>query len=97
MLFFSLSRSGILLSSTRNEQPSSAEPGGRVCSDSLSTLYAQRKKEKDMLTLLFVFPVLMILALVALRRGADSSDGIDSTEWERRQRLFWLSLKLSHV
>ena len=50
-----------------------------------------------MLTLLFVFPVLMILALVALRRDADSSEGIESTEWERRQRLFWLSLKLSHV
>jgi hypothetical protein len=68
-----------------------------VCSDSLSTLYAQRKKEKDMLTLLFVFLALIVLALGALRRGADSSEGVDSTEWERRQRLFWLSLKLSHV
>lgn len=64
---------------------------------SLSTLYEQRKKEKDMLTLLFVFLALMILALVALRRGADSSEEVYSTEWERRQRLFWLSLKLSHV
>jgi hypothetical protein len=50
-----------------------------------------------MLTLLFLFLTLIVLALVALRRGADSSYGVDSTEWERRQRLFWLSLKLSHV
>jgi hypothetical protein len=50
-----------------------------------------------MLTLVFVFLAWMILALVALRRSADSFDGIYCTEWERRQRLFWLSLKLSHI
>jgi hypothetical protein len=37
VLFFSLSLSDTLLSSTRNEQPSLARPGGRVCSNSLGT------------------------------------------------------------
>ena len=50
-----------------------------------------------MLTLLFLFMALIVLALGVLRRGADSSEEVYSTEWERRQRLFWLSLKLSHV
>ncbi len=41
-----------------------------------------------MLTLLFLFLVLIVLALAAIRWGANSSDGVDSPEWERRQRWF---------
>ena len=51
----------------------------------LARMYAQRKKEKVMLTLVFLFLALIVLALAALRRGADSSDGVESPEWERRQ------------
>jgi hypothetical protein len=50
-----------------------------------------------MLNLLFLFLVLIALALAVLRKAADSSHGVESTEWERRQRLFQLSLKLSHI
>jgi hypothetical protein len=40
-----------------------------------------------MLTLLFLFLALIVLALGALRWGATSSDGVDSAEWKRRQ--YW--------
>jgi hypothetical protein len=42
-----------------------------------------------MLTLAFViFAVLVALDLAALRWGFDSTDGINSLEWERRQRWY---------
>lgn len=31
---------------------------------------------------------LIVFDIVALRWGADSSDGIDSPEWERRRRWY---------
>ena len=34
-----------------------------------------------MLTLLFLFLALIVLALGALRRGSNSSDGVNSAEW----------------
>ena len=54
----------------------------------LAHMYAQSKKEKSMLTLVFLFLAVSILALGALRKGANSSDGIDSPEWQRRQRWY---------
>ena len=52
-------------------------------------LYANalRRKEKEMLTLGFVLFVVFLVALdvAALRWGVDSTDGINSPEWERRQ------------
>jgi hypothetical protein len=33
------------------------------------------------------------LALAALRWGVNSTDGINSTEWERRQRWYSLNAK----
>ena len=56
----------------------------------LARMYAQRKKEKVMLTLLFLFLALIALALGALRWGANSSDGVDSPEWKRRQHWYGL-------
>lgn len=41
-----------------------------------------------MLTLLFLFLALIVLALGALRRGSNSSDGVNSAEWERRQHWY---------
>jgi len=41
-----------------------------------------------MLTLLFLFLVLIVLALAAVRGGANSSDGVNNPEWERRQHWF---------
>jgi hypothetical protein len=41
-----------------------------------------------MFTILFLFVLFVALPIVALRWGFDSSDGINSPEWERRQR--WL-------
>jgi hypothetical protein len=38
-----------------------------------------------MLTLIFLF---VALDLAALRWGFNSSDGVNSPEWERRQRWF---------
>ena len=38
-----------------------------------------------MITLFFIVLALVILSLAALRKGANSSDGIDSVEWQRRQ------------
>jgi hypothetical protein len=41
-----------------------------------------------MFTLLFLFVLLVVLDIAALRSGFNSSDGINSPEWERRQRWF---------
>jgi len=39
-----------------------------------------------MLTLVFLFLALLVLALGAPRWGAPSSDGVESAEWQRRQQ-----------
>jgi hypothetical protein len=41
-----------------------------------------------MLTLVFLLLALLVLALGALPRAADSSDGVESPEWERRQAWY---------
>jgi hypothetical protein len=41
-----------------------------------------------MLTLVFLFLALLAFALGALPRGADSSEGVESPEWERRQSWY---------
>jgi hypothetical protein len=41
-----------------------------------------------MLTLIFLVVLLVALDIAALRWGCDSSDGVNSPEWERRQRWF---------
>jgi hypothetical protein len=38
--------------------------------------------------ILFLLMALVVLALATYRWGADSSDGMNSSEWERRQRWF---------
>jgi hypothetical protein len=38
--------------------------------------------------IIIILIALVALALAALRCGLNSSDGIDSTEWERRQRWY---------
>ena len=40
-----------------------------------------------MIAILIFILMLILLDLIAVRRGADSTDGINSREWERRQRL----------
>ena len=37
---------------------------------------------------IIILIALVALALAALRYGVNSSDGINSTEWERRQRWY---------
>ena len=41
-----------------------------------------------MLTLFLLVVFLVVFDLVALRWGLDSSDGLNSPEWERRQHWF---------
>ena len=41
-----------------------------------------------MITLCILFVALLVLDIAACRWGANSSDGIDSPEWERRQDWF---------
>jgi hypothetical protein len=41
-----------------------------------------------MFTLIFILLALIILALGALRKGANSSDGVDSPEWQQRQQWY---------
>jgi hypothetical protein len=36
--------------------------------------------------LLVVFSGLVLLALTALRRGVDTTDSVDSPEWQRRRQ-----------
>ncbi len=43
------------------------------------------KEEKNMVALCFLLIALIVLDIAALQRGANSSDGINSPEWERRQ------------
>ena len=38
-----------------------------------------------MLTLYLLFVALLVLGITACRWGANSSDGINSLEWQRRQ------------
>jgi hypothetical protein len=38
-----------------------------------------------MITLFCIFTAVLLLDLVAVRWGVDSSDGITSPEWKRRQ------------
>ena len=38
-----------------------------------------------MIAILVFILMLILLDLIAVRRGADSTDGINSREWERRQ------------
>jgi len=39
---------------------------------------------------IIILVALIALALAALRLGVDSTDGISSPEWERRQRWYGL-------
>ena len=39
-----------------------------------------------MVTLCFLLIALIVLGIAACRWGADSSDGINSPEWKRRQQ-----------
>jgi hypothetical protein len=39
----------------------------------------------DLFIILYIVIALIILDIAALRWGVDSSDGIDSHEWRRRQ------------
>jgi len=41
-----------------------------------------------MLTLFFLVVLVVALDIAALRWGFNSSDGVNSPEWERRQRWF---------
>ena len=48
-------------------------------------IYTER--EQLMITL-FILLALIILAVAAFYRGANSSDGVNSTEWRRRQQWY---------
>ena len=43
-------------------------------------------KEKDMTILFLLILALVVLSMAAYRWGANSSDGVNSSEWERRQQ-----------
>jgi hypothetical protein len=45
-------------------------------------------KEKNMVILFLLMLAFVVLALAAYRWGANSSDEVGSSEWERRQRWF---------
>jgi predicted nucleic acid-binding Zn ribbon protein len=53
----------------------------------IARMYTQRKKEKHMVTLFFLLMALIVLASAAFCWSADSSDGVNSPEWEQRQ--YW--------
>jgi hypothetical protein len=45
-------------------------------------------KEKDMVILFLLMLAFVVLAIASYQWGTNSSDGINSPEWERRQRWF---------
>ena len=45
----------------------------------------QINEERTMITLYSIFLALLVLGIAACRWGANSSDGIESPEWKRRQ------------
>jgi hypothetical protein len=61
----------ILLFTESNDEVFLAKPGG---------------KEKDMGILFLLILALVVLGIAAYRWGANSSDGVNSSEWERRQQ-----------
>ena len=44
-----------------------------------------------MLTIIILLALLIVFDIAALYWGHDSSDGPESVEWERRQRISWYS------
>jgi hypothetical protein len=62
-----------LLFTERNAESVLVRPGG---------------KEKDMVILTLLILAFVVLAVAAYHWGANSSDGVNSTEWQRRQRWF---------
>jgi hypothetical protein len=51
------------------------------------------KQQEDIMELLIILIAFILFAIAAKLWGADSRDGIDSTEWERRRnaaKLRWL-------
>jgi hypothetical protein len=55
------------------------------CKATLFRHQTQINEEKTMITLYSIFVTLLVLDIAACRWGATSSDGIESTEWKRRQ------------
>ena len=49
------------------------------------SIAVETKKENNIDTLCFLLIGLLVLGITAYRWGADSSDGINSLEWKRRQ------------
>ena len=48
-----------------------------------------RRVKEDMMEFIIGLLIgLIVFDLVALRRGVDSRDNVDSPEWERRQRWY---------
>ena len=50
--------------------------------DKIFLLIEKKRNRMDIISILIAF---VAFALAALRWGANGTDGIDSTEWERRQ------------
>jgi hypothetical protein len=53
-----------------------------------SVLVRPGGKEKDMVILFLITLAFVVLAPAAYRWGANSSDGVNSSEWQRRQHWF---------
>ena len=52
-----------------------------------AVVHMYTEREQLMITL-FILLALIILAVAAFRKGANSSDGVDSLEWRRRQQWY---------
>ncbi len=50
-----------------------------------------------MIAILVFILMLILLDLIAVRRGVDSTDGINSCEWERRQHSNSICIEHSHL
>jgi hypothetical protein len=60
--------------------------GEHIERDAVATNIRLVEKEDVMAILFSLLIAVIILDLTALRWGADSSDGVDSPEWERRRQ-----------
>lgn len=55
----------------------------------MNGIYEAATGEKHMLTIILLLVLLIVFNIAALYRGYNSSEGLESKEWERREHFAW--------
>lgn len=55
----------------------------------MNGIYEAATGEKHMLTIILLLVLLIVFDIAALYWGHDSSEGLESKEWEHREQFSW--------